>query len=108
MKRDSLFLTYIFPPCDFSLQFPHICGVVSKLRIFTHTVMELSFVLHFSDDYVDVYRCLVLLVIDQFVTYPDSKIYGAKMGPTWGRQVPGGPYIGHVNFAIWVVIILQI
>ena len=70
--------------------------------------MELSFGLHFSDDYVDVYRCVVPPVIDQFVTYPDSKIYWVNMGPTWGRQVPGGPYIGHVNFAIWVVIILQI
>ena len=26
------------------------------------------------------------------------------MGPIWGRQVPGGPHVGPMNFAIWVVI----
>ena len=24
------------------------------------------------------------------------------MGPTWDRQDPGGPHVGHMNFAIWV------
>ena len=23
------------------------------------------------------------------------------MGPIWGRQDPGGPHVGHMNFAIW-------
>ena len=23
------------------------------------------------------------------------------MGPTWGRQNPGGPHVGHVNPVIW-------
>ena len=35
----------------------------------------------------------------------DSKIHGANVGPTWGRQDPGGPHIGHMNFAIWEAII---
>ena len=34
--------------------------------------------------------------------YPNSKIRGAKMGPIWGRQDPGGPHVGPTNFAIWV------
>ena len=34
--------------------------------------------------------------------YPDSKVHGAHMGPTWVWQDPGGPHVGHVNFAIWV------
>ena len=34
---------------------------------------------------------------------PDSKVHGANMGPTWGRQDPGGPHVGHVKLAIWVV-----
>ena len=34
--------------------------------------------------------------------YPDSKVHGANMGPTWGRQDPGGPHVGHMNLAIWV------
>ena len=27
------------------------------------------------------------------------------MGPIWGRQDPGGPHAGPINFAIWVVYI---
>ena len=34
-------------------------------------------------------------------TNPDSKVYGANMGPTWGRQDPGELHIGPMNFAIW-------
>ena len=36
--------------------------------------------------------------------YPDSKVHGANMGPSWGRQDPGGPHVGLMNFAIWVYI----
>ena len=36
------------------------------------------------------------------ITYPDSKVHGANMGPIWGRQDPGGPHVGPMNFAIWV------
>ena len=25
---------------------------------------------------------------------PDSKVHGAKMGPLWGRQDPGGRHVG--------------
>ena len=35
---------------------------------------------------------------------PDSKVHGANMGPTWGRQDPGGPQIGPMNFGIWDII----
>ena len=35
-----------------------------------------------------------------------SKVHGANMGPIWGRQDPGGPHVGPVNFAIWEVDIL--
>ena len=34
--------------------------------------------------------------------YPDSKVHGANMGPIWGQQNPGGPYVGPMNFVIWV------
>ena len=37
-------------------------------------------------------------------TIPDSKVHGANMGPIWGRQDPGGPHVGPMNFAIWDVI----
>ena len=32
---------------------------------------------------------------------PDSKVHGDNMGPIWGRQDPGGPHVGPMNFAIW-------
>ena len=31
----------------------------------------------------------------------DHKVHGVNMGPIWGRQDPGGPHVGHMNFAIW-------
>ena len=31
---------------------------------------------------------------------PDSKVHGANVGPIWGRQDPGGPHVGPMNFAI--------
>ena len=34
-------------------------------------------------------------------TDPDSKVHGANMGPIWGRQDPGGPHVGPMNFAVW-------
>ena len=38
----------------------------------------------------------------QDCSYPDSKVQGANMGPTWGRQDPGGSHVGPMNIAIWV------
>ena len=35
------------------------------------------------------------------ITDPDNKIHGANMGPTWGRQDPGGPHVGPMNLVIW-------
>ena len=35
--------------------------------------------------------------------FSDSKVHGGNMGHIWGRQDPGGPHVGHMNFAIWVV-----
>ena len=34
--------------------------------------------------------------------FPDSKVHGANMGPTWERQDPCWPHVGPMNFAIWV------
>ena len=33
---------------------------------------------------------------------PDSKVHGAYMGPTWGRQDPGGPHVVPIIPIIWV------
>ena len=34
--------------------------------------------------------------------YPNSKVHGAYMGPTWGRQDPSGTRVGPMNLAIRV------
>ena len=39
-------------------------------------------------------------VSDPDMTF-DSKVHGANMGPIWGRQDPGGPHFGPMNFSIW-------
>ena len=38
---------------------------------------------------------------DIWITDPDSKVHGANMGPICGRQDPGGPHVGPMNFAVW-------
>ena len=38
---------------------------------------------------------------------PDSMVHGANMGPIWGRQGPGGPHVGPMNFAMWDAIVLD-
>ena len=35
--------------------------------------------------------------------FPNSNVHGANMGPTWGRQNPGGSHVGPMNFAIWAM-----
>ena len=32
--------------------------------------------------------------------YPDSKVHGANMGPTWVLSAPDGPHVGPMNFAL--------
>ena len=34
--------------------------------------------------------------------FPHNKVHGANMGPISGRQDPGGPQVGPMNFANWV------
>ena len=54
------------------------------------------------------YNWLIRWQMDNEITTksnsPDSKVPGANMGPIWGRQDPGGPHVGLMNFAIWVTI----
>ena len=32
-------------------------------------------------------------------TFPESKVHGANMGPTWVLPSPGGPHVGPINLA---------
>ena len=46
----------------------------------------------------------VLILSDITQAYPDSKVHGANMGPSWGRQDPRGPHLGPMSFPIWIYI----
>ena len=34
---------------------------------------------------------------------PVNEVHGPNMGPIWSWQDPGGPQVGPMKFAIWVV-----
>ena len=38
------------------------------------------------------------------VVFPDSKVHGAKMGPTWALSSPDGPHVGLMDLVIRVVL----
>ena len=41
-------------------------------------------------------------VISCGALYPDSKVHGTNMGPTWFLSAPDGPHVGPMNLAIRV------
>ena len=41
---------------------------------------------------------------DGDISYPDSKVHEANMGPTWVLSAPGEPHVGPMNFAIRMAI----
>ena len=41
--------------------------------------------------------------VDPTIMNPVSKVHGTNMGSIWGREDPGGPHVGPMNFAIWEV-----
>ena len=53
-------------------------------------------------DFVEYYYVYILVTL--LGNSPDSKVHGANMGPIWGRQDPGGPHVGPMDFAIWEII----
>ena len=52
--------------------------------------------------------CFVFFGYANDLLYPDSKVHGAYMGPTWSRQDPGGPHVGPINLAIRVFVKLAV
>ena len=46
-------------------------------------------------------KAMAMMTEDPLLIIPDSKGQGANMGPIWGRQDPGGPHVGPMNFSIW-------
>ena len=48
-------------------------------------------------------RCVVPRLDIWCNVYPDSKVHGANMGPTWVLSAPDGPHVGPMNPAIRVL-----
>ena len=40
------------------------------------------------------------------ISFPDSKVHGANMGPTWVLSAPDGPHFGPMRLATRVVIVV--
>ena len=38
-----------------------------------------------------------------YMAFPDGKVHGANMGPTWVLSAPDGPHVGPMNLAIRVI-----
>ena len=43
---------------------------------------------------------LARMICDYTQKYPDSKVHGANMRPTWVLSAPDGPRVGPINLAI--------
>ena len=41
----------------------------------------------------------------QQIWFPDSKVHGATMGPTWVLSTPYEPHVGPMNLAIKVAVV---
>ena len=65
--------------------------ILLEIQIFSLTKMHLIMSYAKNDDH---------LVSASMVKYPDSKIRGANMGPTWVLFAPDGPHVGPMNLAI--------
>ena len=46
-------------------------------------------------------RSMSLVAVCRCLKWPWQQCLWANMGPIWGRQGPGGPHVGPINFAIW-------
>ena len=57
----------------------------------------------YKNRYLVIYVLIIVLAPKHTKRCPDSKVHGANMGPVWGRQDPGGPHVGPLNFIIWVI-----
>ena len=47
------------------------------------------------------YLCQTIAVAG-VINYPDTKVHGENMGPTWVLSAPDGPHIGPMNLDIRV------
>ena len=46
-----------------------------------------------------------IYIVHTVFVFPDSKVHGANMGPTWVLSAPDGPHVVPMNLAVRVVVI---
>ena len=65
--------------------------------------------LYWACGYLSMLGLKLLLVLQRdprsMNPYPDSKVHGAKMGPTWVLSAPDGPHVDPMNLAIMVAMV---
>ena len=73
-------------------------------ELYHHILSVVSYISWESWAFASIIAMQSMMCASNWVQYglsvPDSKIHGANMGPIWGRQDPGGPHVGPMNFAI--------
>ena len=74
---------------DFDIIIHLSCIVVMDLLIFFSQPIYIPIFIHSLGKCNFIYPGTIETLIARF------------MGPTWSRQDPGWPHVGHVNFAIW-------
>ena len=50
----------------------------------------------------------LLIDIECYTHLTNITLIARFMGPTWGRQNPGGPHVGQLNLAIWVQLLSHV
>ena len=75
----------------------HRAGYFSNLHYTFWTVFCVSTLARGCVPSTNRYQATVGHYADSTMVIPDSKVHGAYMGPTWGRQDPGGPHVDPMN-----------
>ena len=85
--------SYVRVPCATQRStFPKILSLVHVYLCENTMMIECTrFQMYHAADYCQLHH---------LITTPDSNVYGADLGPIWGRQNPGGHHVGPMNFAI--------
>ena len=86
----------------------NICNIVQTQDSHTHILVFLNLVKKkgyevsqwISEELSQVFLFLSNMMLMK--PFPDNKVYGANMGPAWGRQDPGGIHVSPMNLAFWV------
>ena len=55
--------------------------------------------------FVSIIEKFYCIIVGLHRNWPDNKVHGANMGPTWVLPAPDGPHVGHINLTIKVILL---